>query len=131
LRLIRAHIAVNHRTLHRIVTGAPFRGAVGALGGAQLAGMPRGYVARHPAAEYLRHKQFLAGRQFEAKLATTDRFYPELLRVFRAVAPLVRFLNAPLLAGRRAGLPASALRASAARRSPGEGGKAVPYTRGR
>ena len=113
LRLIRAHIATSHRTLHRIVTGAPFRRAVGALDGAQLAGMPRGYLVDHPAAEYLRFKQFLAGRQFEADFAITDRFYSELLRMFRAVAPLVRFLNAPLLAGRQPGL------------------KAVPYTRGR
>ena len=106
LRLIRAHIAANHRPLHRIVTGAPFRRGVGALEGAQLASMPRGYLKDHPAAEYLRFKQFLAGRQFEAEFATTDRFYAELLRIFRAVAPMVRFLNTPLLAGRRAGLRA-------------------------
>ena len=106
LRLIRAHIAASYRTLHRIVTGAPFCRAVGTLDGAQLAGMPKGYLADHPAAEYLRFKQFLAGRPFEAKFATSDRFYAELLRIFRAVAPLVRFLNTPLLAGRRAGLHA-------------------------
>ena len=106
LRLIRAHIAANYRTLHRIVTGAPFCRAVGTLDGEQLAGMPKGYLADHPAAEYLRFKQFLAGRPFEAKFATSDRFYAELLRIFRAVAPLVRFLNTPLLAGRRAGLHA-------------------------
>ena len=106
LRLIRAHIAENHRTLHRIVTGAPFRRAVGALEGEQLASMPRGYLKEHPAAEYLRFKQFLAGRGFEAEFATTNRFYAELLQIFRAVAPMVRFLNAPLLPGRRAGLSA-------------------------
>ena len=106
LRLIRAHIAANYRTLHRIVTGAPFCRAVGTLDGTQLAGMPKGYLADHPAAEYLRFKQFLAGRPLEAKFATSDRFYAELLRIFRAVAPLVRFLNTPLLAGRRAGLHA-------------------------
>ena len=113
LRLIRAHIAASYRTLHRIVTGAPFCRAVGTLDGAQLAGMPKGYLADHPAAEYLRFKQFLAGRPFEAKFSTSDRFYAELLRIFRAVTPLVRFLNPPLLAGRRASL------------------KTVPYTRGR
>ena len=63
--------------------------------------MPRGYVKDHPAAHYLRFKQFLAGREFEAEFATTPRFYPELLRIFRAVAPLVRFLNTPLLEERR------------------------------
>jgi uncharacterized protein (TIGR02453 family) len=101
LRLIRAHIAGNHRALHRIATGQAFQRAVGKLDGERLSGMPRGYVRDHPAAEYLRFKQFLAGREFEAEFATSPRFYPELLRIFRAVAPLVRFLNTPLLEHRR------------------------------
>ena len=104
LRLIREHIAARYRTLHRMVTGSAFRNAVGSLSGAKLVGGPKGYPANHPAMEYLRFKQFLAGREFEPHLAVTDRFYPELLRTFRAVAPLVRFLNAPLLAGGQAGL---------------------------
>ncbi|MBI2828122.1 MAG: DUF2461 domain-containing protein [Acidobacteria bacterium] len=102
LRLLREHIAATHRTLHRIVTGSSFRRAVGALGGQRLAGAPRGYLKDHPAMEYLRFKQFLAGREFEPEFATTDRFYTELLRIFRAVTPLVRFLNTPLHAGRGA-----------------------------
>lgn len=97
LRLIREHIAANYRGLSRIVNGAAFRQAVGELGGEQLSTMPRGYLKAHPAADYLRFKQFLAGREFEAGFATGDRFYPELLSIFRAVAPLVRFLNVPLL----------------------------------
>jgi hypothetical protein len=72
------------------------------LDGEQLTTMPRGYVKDHPAAHYLRFKQFLAGREFKAEFATSPRFYPELLTIFRAVAPLVRFLNAPLLDRRRA-----------------------------
>ena len=104
LRLIRKHIATRYRTLRRMVTGSAFRESVGALSGARLVGVPKGYPASHPAMEYLRFKQFLAGREFEPALATTDRFYPELLRTFRAVAPLVRFLNAALVAGQRASL---------------------------
>ena len=100
-RLIREHIAANHGRLRRIVTGATFRQAVGELSGEQLSSMPRGYLKVHPAADYLRFKQFLAGREFEATFATGDRFYPELLQIFRAVAPLVRFLNVPLLEQRR------------------------------
>ena len=104
LRLIREHIAGHHRTLHRIVSGSAFKRAVGTLDGEQLSSMPRGYRKDHPGAHYLRFKQFLAGREFKAEFATSPRFYPELLRIFRAVAPLVRFLNAPLLAGRKADL---------------------------
>lgn len=101
LRLIRAHIAANHRTLRRCVTRSSFRRAVGELDGERLAGMPRGYLKDHPAAEYLRFTQFLAGRELEAEFATADRFYSELLRMFRVVVPLVRFLNTPLLEHRR------------------------------
>ena len=104
LRLIREYIATRYRTLRRTVTGSAFRKAVGSLSGARLVGAPLGYPADHPAMEYLRFKQFLAGREFEPTLAVTDRFYPELLRTFRAVAPLVRFLNAPLAAGQEAKL---------------------------
>jgi len=104
LRQIREHIATRYRTLHRMVTANGFRDAVGALSGAKLISAPKGYPANHPAINYLRFKQFLAGKEFEPNLAITDRFYPELLRTFRAVAPLVRFLNAPLFIGQRAGL---------------------------
>jgi uncharacterized protein (TIGR02453 family) len=105
LRLIREHIAANHKGLSRIVNGAAFRKAVGALDGEQLSTMPRGYLKVHPAATYLRFKQFLAGREFEATFATGNRFYSELLDIFRAVAPLARFLNAPLIEQRRGIMP--------------------------
>jgi uncharacterized protein (TIGR02453 family) len=105
LRLIREHIAANHDRLRRIVKGAAFARAVGALDGEQLSSMPRGYLKTHPAAEYLRFKQFLGGKEFEAAFATSEHFYPELLTVFKAVAPLVRFLNAPLVEGRRGVMP--------------------------
>jgi len=96
LQCIRERIASSHRTLHRIVSAPTFRRAVGKLEGERLTRVPRGYLTDHPAAHYLQFKQFLAGREYEAVLATTDRFYPELLKIFRAVAPLVRFLNEPL-----------------------------------
>ena len=98
LQALREYIAGHHRALHRIVTAPAFRRAAGRLEGARLTRVPRGYLVDHPAAEYLRFKQFLAGRQFPAELAFSPRFYPTLLRTFRAIAPLVKFLNAPLRA---------------------------------
>ncbi len=93
LRLIRTHMATAHRRLHRIVVGPAFRETVGTLEGERLTRVPRGYPADHPAADYLRFTQLFAGREFPAAFATTDRFYPELLKVFATVTPLVRFLN--------------------------------------
>ena len=97
LRAVRARIAEDHRRFHRLVSGAAFRAAVGELGGGQLTRVPRGYPKDHPAADYLRHTQFIGGREFPAEFAVSPRFYPELLSVFRGIAPLVSFLNAAIL----------------------------------
>jgi uncharacterized protein (DUF2461 family) len=98
LHALREHIAATHPRLHRIATSTTFRRTFGQLDGARLSRVPRGYLKDHPAAHYLQFKQFLAGREFEAAFAASRTFYPELLRTFRAAAPLVRFLNTPLRA---------------------------------
>src|SRR4051812_4514060 len=96
LQSIRAHIAETHPRLHRLVTTPLFRRTMGTLDGERLTRVPRGFPAEHPAAHYLQFKQFLAGREFEAEFATSRAFYRELLATFRAVAPVVRFLNTGL-----------------------------------
>jgi uncharacterized protein (TIGR02453 family) len=94
---IRAQIAATHpRGLHKIVTAPTFKRAVGELHGDRLTRVPLGYRKDHPAAHYLQFKQFLGSCEREALLATSPRFYPELLKVFKSVAPLVQFLNAAI-----------------------------------
>lgn len=99
LRLVRAAVVEHHRRLRRIVTSKAFTNAVGGLQGAQLTRVPRGFSPDHPAAEYLKFKQFIGGREWPAVFATDDEFYARLLEVFRAVTPLVGFLNDALTAG--------------------------------
>ena len=99
LYAIRERIATSHPKLHRLVTTREFRAVLGELQGEQLTRVPRGYLKDHPAGEYLRYKQFLGFREFEPAFATSDRFYPELLRTFKALTPLVRFLNTAIKEG--------------------------------
>jgi uncharacterized protein (TIGR02453 family) len=99
LYAIRERIAGSHPRLHRVVTAREFRAVLGELQGDRLTRVPRGYLKDHPAAEYLRYKQFLGFREFEPAFATSDRFYPELVRTFRALTPLVRFLNTAIRDG--------------------------------
>jgi len=97
LQAVREHIAANVRKLRAIVESPSFRRTIGSLEGERLKRVPRGFPPDHPAAEYLRFRQFLAGAEFPSASATTPRFYANVVRVFREVAPLVRFLNEPLL----------------------------------
>jgi uncharacterized protein (TIGR02453 family) len=100
LQAVREHIAANHRRLRSIVESSGFRRQIGKLEGERLQRVPRGFPRDHDAAEYLKYRQFLAGRELPASVATSPRFYSTLLTVFRQVVPLTRFLNEPLLAER-------------------------------
>jgi uncharacterized protein (TIGR02453 family) len=106
IHVVREHIAANHQRMRAIVESPGFRRAVGELHGEKLVRVPRGFAADHPAGDYLRFRQFLAGREFPPSFATSPKFYAGLLAVFRQVAPLTAFLNEPLLA--TASLPTAA-----------------------
>jgi uncharacterized protein (TIGR02453 family) len=93
---IRAQIVSTYPRFHRLVTAPSFTRIVGELTGDRLTRVPLGYTKDHPAAHYLQFKQFLGACEYEASLATSPRFYRELLKVFKGVAPLVQFLNAAL-----------------------------------
>jgi uncharacterized protein (TIGR02453 family) len=92
---VRTHIADTWPAIQRIAKNRTFT-RVTTLEGEKLRRVPRGFPADHAAAEYLKHRQFLAGREFPAELAVQRDFYPTLLSTFKAIVPLVAFLNTPL-----------------------------------
>jgi len=96
LHAVREHIARNVRQLRAIVESPAFRRAI-TLEGEKLTRVPRGFPNDHEAAEYLKFRHFIAGAEFPAALAASAKFYPTLLSTFRAVIPLSRFLNTPLV----------------------------------
>jgi uncharacterized protein (TIGR02453 family) len=101
LRAVRQHIAENTNAWRRIVQAQAFRKMFGSIGGEQLARVPRGFSTDHPAAEYLRYKQFLAGRTFPGDVATSPRFYKTVIETFQGMLPFIRFLNEPIIRARR------------------------------
>jgi uncharacterized protein (TIGR02453 family) len=98
IHAVREHISRNSRRFRAIVESPAFTRTVGQLEGERLQRVPRGFPKDHEAAEYLKYRQFLAGCEFPAAFATSPRFYTGVIRVFRRVSPLVRFLNEPLVA---------------------------------
>ena len=77
LHAIRAHIAEHHRRLRRILAAPAFRRTFGEMHGATISRVPRGFDADHPAADLLRHKQFLASREEPAAFATARQWMKE------------------------------------------------------
>ena len=100
LQAVREHIAANIKRLRTLVEAPGFRRQI-AIEGEKLQRVPRGFARDHEAAEYLKYRNFIAGCEFPASVATSPTFYSTLLKVFRHVAPLARFLNEPLVPGGR------------------------------
>jgi uncharacterized protein (TIGR02453 family) len=97
LQLVREHIAANYRQLDKIVKSPAFK-KIGGLQGDAMSRVPRGFDKDHKAAAYLQQKQFLGFREEPASFATQNDFYKQLLWTMKTIAPLVRFLNEPLIA---------------------------------
>jgi uncharacterized protein (TIGR02453 family) len=97
LHAVRAHISANVSRFRYIVEAPTFRRTTGGLQGERSVRTPRGFAVQDEVAEYLKFKQFLVWVETPAALATTSRFYPTVLKIFRAAAPLVRFVNEPLV----------------------------------
>jgi uncharacterized protein (TIGR02453 family) len=93
---VRQHIVETWPDIRTLTRARVFVSRVGALHGDRLSRVPRGFPADHPSVEFLKHRQFLASREFPADFAVSDDFYSTLLATFAAIVPLVRFLNAPL-----------------------------------
>jgi uncharacterized protein (TIGR02453 family) len=66
---IREHIAETWPEIRGITRDAAFRRRFEKLAGDTMTRVPRGYPADHPAAPFLKHRQFYGGAEFPASLA--------------------------------------------------------------
>ncbi|HLK49175.1 MAG TPA: DUF2461 family protein, partial [Bryobacteraceae bacterium] len=62
---------------------------------------PKGFPPDHPADDLLRRKQFLLYIELPPDTVTTPRLFREIETRFRAMAPFLEFLNAPLAPARK------------------------------
>jgi uncharacterized protein (TIGR02453 family) len=98
LHALREHLAANYGRFRALAESPVFRRAAGPVTGDTLQRVPRGYPPDHPAADYLKLKQFLFGRDYPAAFAASPTFYRQVVTLFERMAPLVHFLNEPLVA---------------------------------
>jgi len=94
LRAVRTWLAENHAAFRKASRGP--EKLLGKLEGSSVTRIPKGFDASHPAEDLIRMKQWLYWVELDATLATTPRLLPELVKRFRAAAPVIAMLNAPL-----------------------------------
>jgi uncharacterized protein (TIGR02453 family) len=98
---VRTHVAERHTEFRKLAASSAIKRLLGAVYGDRLSRVPKGFCADHPAADLLRLKQFLLFTTLDAAIVTTPKLFTEVEKRFRAMAPLLEFLNAPLLGKRR------------------------------
>jgi uncharacterized protein (TIGR02453 family) len=101
LNAVRRTIADNTAKFLKVIQDKRFKKLFGEVTGDQLSRVPRGFSSDHPAADFLRHKNFLAARTFPPEAATNAQFYRTVVETFKGMVPFVRFLNEPILNARR------------------------------
>ena len=95
---VRTHIADTHPELKRLLASKKTRKLVGGLQGAELTRAPKGFDPAHPAIELIKMKDWVMDVSLDPKLATTPNLQNENADRFRAMAPVIAYLNRPLIA---------------------------------
>jgi uncharacterized protein (TIGR02453 family) len=96
LKKIRGAIAGRSEEFLSIVGDKSFKKQFGGLEGEKLRRNPLGYRADHPMIEWLKHKQFYTGVEWEEKRCHSGRFIGDIVQVYEDLLPLIRFLNRAL-----------------------------------
>lgn len=101
LRTLRLHVEKNHENLRAIIENKQRKKLAGELQGESAARLPKGFLPGHPAEDLLKRKMFLYWITLPPKEGESPKFLAEVSKRFAAMAPLVEFLNEPLLAKAR------------------------------
>ena len=96
--LVRSYIAEHHQELRRLLADQKLRRLLGELQGDRLSRAPKGFDPAHPAIALIRMKDWILDTTIDPALATTSRLYRQIADRFRAMTPVIDFLNRPLLA---------------------------------
>jgi uncharacterized protein (TIGR02453 family) len=94
LRAVRTFLAANHQKFRAAVKGP--EKLMGKLTGDSVSRMPKGFDPASPAADLLKMKQWLYWQELDLKLATSPKLKTEVVKRFRAAAPVLDMLNSGL-----------------------------------
>jgi len=93
LKKIRRAIAGQPDRFLSILEQKQFKKIFKRLQGETLQRVPQGYEPGHPMAEWLKYKQFFVWVEWAEAKSLRQKFVTDVVEVFEAATPLVRFLN--------------------------------------
>lgn len=100
LLAIRRHILENHEELRGILANKKLKAAMQEWEGDPLKRPPRGFPADSPANDLIVCRKWGLSATLDPELAMEPKFVGEIAKRFALSAPLVHFLNAPLVGSR-------------------------------
>ena len=96
LKKIRGALVERSKEFLEIVEAPKFRRRFGGLEGEKLKRPPHGFPPDHWMGEWLKHKSFYTGVEWEEAECYSPQFLKKVLAVYKDLLPLVRFLNSAL-----------------------------------
>lgn len=95
---IRRHLLDRHAEWRRLIEDKKLRRVFSVHDPMALTRPPKGFPAEHPAIEWIKWRQWGVTVHLPADFALRPSLAEEIEKRFRLAAPLVRFLNTPLVA---------------------------------
>ncbi len=96
LKKLRQEIDYCFPEFKKIITGSSFKNQYQGLEmneGEMLVNVPKGYDKENPAASFLKLKSFVSTKKINDKLLTSPLLIKEVTGAFKALMPLVKFIN--------------------------------------
>lgn len=102
LLAIRRHLQQHHAEFRTLLADKKLRKLMPSLDTNPLKRMPKGFNADDPAAEFLLCRQWALSATLPVDVATTPGLLDEIVKRFKAAAPMVALLNTPLVSAKGA-----------------------------
>jgi uncharacterized protein (TIGR02453 family) len=97
LLAIRRYLAEHHEEFQRLMKGKKLRSLMKENDGHALSRAPKGFPEDHPAINLLKNRQWGVSVRLTGERATKKTLVKDLVERFRAAAPVIAMLNAPLV----------------------------------
>lgn len=103
LRAIRHRIADDFDAFQKLMANKRLKKLMGEMQGDVLTRVPKGFLPDHPAADWLRRKQFYCWTELDPTLITSPKLEKEVLAHFEVLGPICLYIDNTILDARKAG----------------------------